>query len=250
MNRNVEADFTYIHHVQRGAEDTTVTLLDSCCRLLDEPRTCIRILMMDFSSTFNTIQCHVLLKRLIDLEISPSPVLWIRSFLSYCPHRVIVNNVLSHKIVVNTGAPQGCVLSSTRFSIYTNETTCDDEVLKLMKFADDMALVEKITDENSLSKYYDFIRNIISWFQKSFLTLNVTKTKELCIEGQRAKDHFLLRPVQIGSENVDQVENFKYLGIVIDKNITFTSHVDAIIKKKNQRLYLLRKLRSFNVIAM
>ena len=110
-----------------------------------------------------------------------------------------------------------------------------------------MALVAKITDENSLSKYYDFIRNIISWFQESFLKLNVTKTKELCIEGRRAKDPSLLRPVQIGSENVDQVENFKYLGIVIDENLTFTNHVDAIIKKTNQRLYLLRKLRSFNV---
>ena len=49
------------------------------------------------------------------------------------------------------------------------------------------------------------------------------------------------------SENVDQAENFKYLGIVIDENLTLTNHVDAIIKKTNQRLYLLRKLRSFNV---
>ena len=105
----------------------------------------------------------------------------------------------------------------------------------------------KITDENSLLKYFDFIRNIVSWFDERFLKLNITKTKELCIEGQRTKDPTLLRHVQIGSENVDQVDSFKYLGIVIDTNLTFSNHVDAIIKKSNQRLYLLRKLRSFNV---
>ena len=77
--------------------------------------------------------------------------------------------------------------------------TCDDEVLKLVKFADDMALVARLTDETSLSQYFDFIKNIVTWFKDSSLMLNTKKTKELCLEAQRAKDPSLLRPVQIGS---------------------------------------------------
>ena len=51
----------------------------------------------------------------------------------------------------------------------------------------------------------------------------------------------------IKSEEVEQVDFFKYLGTVLDKNLKFTDHVDYVYKKANQRMYLLRKLKSFNV---
>ena len=237
----------FAYKAKRGVEDATVTLLDLCCRHLDKPKTFVRILMMDFSSAFNTIQSHLLLKRLIDLDVSPSLVLWIRSFLCNRPQRVIVNDVLSNEIVVNTGAPQGCVLSPILFSIYTNEMTCDNEVLTLIKFADDMALVARLKDENTLSQYFDFINMIDFWFYESFLKLNITKTKELCIDSQRAITQNLMCPVEINLENVEQVDSFKYLGTVIDKKLSFSEHVDLVIKKANKRMYLLRKLKNFSV---
>ena len=40
---------------------------------------------------------------------------------------------------------------------------------------------------------------------------------------------------------------FKFLGTVVNGNLTFTDNVDHIYKKAQQRLFLLRKLRSFNV---
>ena len=193
------------------------------------------------------MQITLYLKRLIDLDVSPSLILWIRSFLRDRPQRVIVNGVLSNEIVVNTGAPQGCTLSPLLFSVYTNEMTCDDEILRLIKFADDMALIARLIDEHSLSAYFDFIAKLAAWFNDSFLVLNITKTKELCLESKRATDPSLLRPVQISSENIEQVNSFKYLGLIIDENLTFTDHVNATVNKSNQRLHILRKLRSFNV---
>ena len=110
-----------------------------------------------------------------------------------------------------------------------------------------MALAARLQDDNSLSMYFDFINRLVKWFNESFLILNISKTKELCLESHRADDPSLLRPVQIGSENVEQVNSFKYLGVIIDSNLTFSDHVDATLKKANKRLYLLRKLRTFNV---
>ena len=43
------------------------------------------------------------------------------------------------------------------------------------------------------------------------------------------------------------MESFKYLGTHIDQKLSFTPNVDFICKKAHQRLYLLRKLRSFGV---
>ena len=43
------------------------------------------------------------------------------------------------------------------------------------------------------------------------------------------------------------MESFRYLGTVIDSKLSFDEHADALYKKANQRLFLLRKLRSFGV---
>ena len=84
-----------------------------------------------------------------------------------------VNSVKSNELILNTGEPQGCVLSPILLSIYTNEIMSNTTTLTLIKFADDMALVARLKDEQSLSSYFNFIRHLISWFDESYLKLNV-----------------------------------------------------------------------------
>jgi hypothetical protein len=239
--------FQFAYRARRGVEDASVLLLDLVLSHLDKAGTFTRVLFMDFSSAFNTLQPHLLLSRLLDLQVNSEIVLWIRAFLCDRPQRVSVGGCMSSERVLNTGAPQGCVLSPVLFSIYTNELTCNTSILTLIKFADDMALVARLTDEHSLSQYFDYINVLNTWFGSSFLELNVQKTKEICFEENRAQDASLVRPVMINNEAVEQVDTFKYLGTVLDKKASFSSHVDTVCKKANQRLYLLRKLKSFDV---
>ena len=48
-------------------------------------------------------------------------------------------------------------------------------------------------------------------------------------------------------ENVEIVQNFKYLGTVLDSKLNFSDNTDHITKKAQQRLRLLRTLSCFNV---
>ena len=43
------------------------------------------------------------------------------------------------------------------------------------------------------------------------------------------------------------MKTFKYLGTVLDSNLSFTTHVDTVCKKANQRMYLIRKLKTFGI---
>ena len=98
-----------------------------------------------------------------------------------------------------------------------------------------------------MSSYFNFIGNLISWFDESYLKLNVEYTKELFIEEHRARDTSLLQPARIKTEDVESVKTFKHLATVLDSNLSFTTHVDTVCKKKSKRMYLIRKLKKFDV---
>ncbi len=79
-----------------------------------------------------------------------------------------------HCITVSTGVPRGCVAPSL-FSIYTNKIKCDISGMSLLKYADDMALVAYMRDEQSLVTYRRFVDSMVFWFQESSLELNISK---------------------------------------------------------------------------
>ena len=201
--------------------------------------------MIDFSSAFNSIEPVVLLRRLLDLNVNANLILFINDFLKERPQRVLANGKLSDEIIISTGAPQGCVLSPTLFSIYTDEIRFSNQVTTLFKFADDMALVGLLLDEDSLSSYFHDVEILHKWCSNSYLELNVKKTKELVFDEKKNFDPF--EPISISNENVEVVESFKYLGTILDTKLSFDKNTDAIYNKCQQRLYLLRKLKSFYV---
>ncbi|TWW68298.1 hypothetical protein D4764_19G0000960 [Takifugu flavidus] len=53
--------------------------------------------------------------------------------------------------------------------------------------------------------------------------------------------------VNILGTDVDAVESYKYLGVHLNNNLDWTHNTDALVKKGNSRLFLLRRLRSFGV---
>jgi hypothetical protein len=237
--------FQFAYRARRGTDDACLSLLDLVAKHLQKPKTYVRILMIDFSSAFNCMEPLVLLRRLVNLRVNSNLILFVNSFLRDRPQRVRSSGLLSDELIVSTGAPQGCVLSPTLFSIYTDEIRFNDTFAALFKFADDMALVGFLTGEASLATYYANVQKLANWCSESFLELNVRKTRELVFDDRKGDNEFI--PVQIGGEPVEVVSCFKYLGTIIDSRLTFGDNVDHIYKKSQQRMYLMRKLKSFGV---
>lgn len=94
------------------------------------------------------------------------------------------------------------------------------------------------------------VGTLVQTSAENSLELNTLKTKELCCGPARKIPDLpepLFEPLQIHDLGVEQVETFKYLGMEMDTCLSFGPHVDAVNKKAQQRLHLLRKLRSFNI---
>ena len=101
------------HHGWR--KSGSVAVADTVKRHLDSQPSFVRILFMDFTSAINTVNINTLLHRLQQLQVNPTLMLSIKEFLMNRPQHVRVHGGTSTNTILNTGVPQGCVLSPILF---------------------------------------------------------------------------------------------------------------------------------------
>ena len=226
-------------------EDAVSITLYNVLNHLDSPNTYVRMLFIDYSSAFNTIlPCKLYFKLKDMFGFNNGLCNWILDFLLNRPQKVKFNNTVSDIIILNTGAPQGCVLSPLLYSLFTNDCMSMNSSIKIVKFADDTTISGLITN-NDETIYRQEIDRLVNWCDNNNLTLNPSKTKELIIDFRQNKPP--MNPVLINNEHTEVVNKFKFLGTIISNDLKWQDNVTATVKKANKRLYFLRLLNTFNV---
>ena len=252
--RNLVVDpLQFAYQRNRSTDDALLFVLNSVFSHLDKPGNAIRLMFYDFSSAFNTIQPHLLVEKMKRMNVPANFIAWIFNYLTFRPQYVRLaiskgsssTTISSKTIVLNTGAPQGTVLSPFLFTLYTADSRCTDSSCPLVKFADDTAQVAKIKGDNDLV-YKEQVEKFVEWCDENHLVLNTNKTKEIVIDFRKKKVHEP-DPIVIKGTQVERVETHKYLGVIFDSKLNFSANTEAILKRVNPRLYCLRKLRSFHV---
>ena len=234
----------------RSTEDALLFSLDKLYSHLERSKfgkVSARVMYFDFSSAFNTIQPHLLAKKLLNLESVPfSLVRWIVSYLTKRSQYVKVGtSAISNVIMSNTGVPQGTVLAPFLFTVYTSDIRSEYASCPLVKFADDTALIGLISNDDD-TLYLNQLNIFVNYCNENFLELNVKKTKEMIIDF-RTKHKVTPEPVLIGDCVVERVSEYKYLGVVMDEKLNWNEHVAYVEKRLKPRFYCFRKLNSFNV---
>ena len=237
----------FAYRFRRGTDDAVACLLHTILKHIDTQGNFVHILFADLSSAFNTIQPHIMIKTLQDMCVPSTLTYWIFSFLSNRSQCVRVGHTLSPYLSSSTGAPQGCVLSPFLYILYTNNCRSTHPNTLFLKFSDDTAIVSLLQDSLSLQHYHSAVQSFSAWCNKNFLQLNVNKTKEMCIDFRRKRENTPQSPPLINGVNVERVSEYKYLGIIIDDKLNFNLHTTSTQKKCQQRLYVIRRLSSFQL---
>jgi len=109
----------YAYRRNRSVSDAVSTVVHSALTHLENRDSYVRLLFLDFTSAFNTIIPQSLINKLVLLGLRPSLCNWVLDFLTNRPQSVKIHNTLSSTLILNTGSPQGCVLSSLLYTLLT-----------------------------------------------------------------------------------------------------------------------------------
>ncbi len=232
----------FAYRSNSSTDDAIAFTLHTALSHLENKNTFLRMLFVDYSSAFNTIMPATLVAKLQTLGLNRSLCSWILDFLTGRSQVVRMGNNTSSPLILNTGAPQGCVLSPLLYSLYTHDCTATHSSNVIVKFADDTTVIGLITD-NDETAYREEVSTLTKWCQENHLSLNIDKTKELVVDYRRqSREH---TPITIDKTPVERVSSFKFLGVHITEDLTWSAHTDAVLKKAHQRLFFLRRLRKF-----
>ena len=76
----------------------------------------------------------------------------------------------------------------------------------------------------------NILNHISIWMNEFFLKLNPTKTKILVIAPPSIQPEIIIRGVFLEKECIRFVQSAKNLGVVLDNELSFTDHINNVVK--------------------
>ena len=247
--RHLDEGPTSLHPMQFGfrahhsTESANCMFIEKIKCLLDKT-SCVSAVFLDLKKAFDTVDHQVLLNKLTFFNFSHSTMQWFGSYLANRTQCVAVNGVKSPFRSSAVGVPQGSILAPLLFSLYINDLpdTCPD--INIQMYADDAVIFTHGSNSDITSnKLNSAMARVQDWLNNNCLLLNTTKT--VCMNFTKRPVNQSRSKVYIGGVELELVEQFKYLGITLDANLTFKKHIKKVANTIRFSLQNFKQIRPF-----
>jgi len=214
-----------------SAQHALISLIEHWRRTLDSKGYAGAVLM-DLSKAFDCIHHDLLIAKLHAYGFSIQSLKLIKSYLSNRKQRVKVNSSFSTWSDLIMGVPQGSVLGPLLFNIYINDLFFVNQYTDVCNLADDTTLYASDMELKSLIISLEHDSQLaIEWFEANYMKLNTDKC-HLIVAGSKHEHVY----AQIGEHLIWESREEKLLGVTIDKQLKFITHIKGLVKMAHQKL--------------
>ena len=227
-----------------STELATLELVDRLTYAMDRNQLPINI-YLDLSKAFDTLDHDILLKKLKYYGIIDKSLSLLKSYLTERIQQVKYNDIISDPLTIKCGVPQGSILGPLLFIVYINDIKAASNYFHPILYADDTTLCATLNSNYETSdteRLNNDLTSITNWLKANKLSLNTAKTKAILFHTpQRRVQH---PELYIDNVKVNFVDQFNFLGVILNENLKWNSHVDMVGKKISKTLGIMRKLKN------
>lgn len=197
---------------------------------------------LDVASAFDNVNIYTLYNILIDLNI---PTNLCNAIFNLFDNRQIYVKDMSGNMhgpkYATQGLSQGSPLSPTLFNLYMHglSNLVDPAYAKIMIYADDVVILSQGKDIEAVTdKINATLTKISDWLTDHNLSISSSKSSALLFQKRGSRDN--LRPIALNNEIIPWKKSVKYLGVIIQNNLSWADHATYICGKAQKGLNLMR----------
>jgi len=197
---------------------------------------------LDVAKAFDTVWVDGLLYKLIILNYSSYIFKTVSSYLKGRTFEASFQTATSTSRCMRAGVAQGGIVSPVLFSLYVNDMPSPSRHVELALYANDTAVIATSRQPTLLVKYLEaYLSSLERWLSEWKIGINVSKSSAILFAkaGRRIPKS---RTVQLFGEPIEWVDKTRYLGVTLDKRLTWSKHIAQVRKKAAQRLGTLGSL--------
>lgn len=190
-------------------------------------------LFLDVSKAFDSVWHHGLLWKLHLLGLPRAVIQLLASYLQGRTFAVRVANSLSTVRPIEAGVPQGSVLGPTLYTLYTSDLPKSPRVERAI-YADDTAIYTRSRWPQIMHRrLQDACVDIEEWSRKWRLRFNAQKSQAIVFTRRRLPQ---VPRLQLFGEDIEWKNSVTYLGVILDRQLTWREQITAVHRKVDQRL--------------
>ena len=200
-------------------------------------------IFLDLAKAFDSVSHTILLRKMHCYGIRGIALQLFKSYLSSRSQFVkLPCGTKSSLTSVEYGVPQGSILGPLLFLLFINDLPCATN-LYIKLFADDTFLCAQNKDFSSLENEVNIeLEKVFIWLASNKLTLNIKKSKFMMITRKQNIPKFC---VKINNTPLESCDSYKYLGVIIDKKLSWEPHIKHITPKIARACGALARLRNY-----
>ena len=204
----------------------------------------VRVLAVDIAGDLDKVSHRGVLHKAAQYGIQGCLHNWLRSYLHDRNIRVVVGGQSSSTHTIKSGVPQGSIIGSTLFLLYTNDA--EDHLppeTQLAVDADDTTLYNCIASREGTLQGTDVLQQAVDaladWGSAWRINFEPSKSQVLAISHHRTP--IALPPITFQGTAVPEVDRLLLLGVLFDRQLSFQAHIRRLAVRGSQRLGFLQK---------